>query len=112
MKIYYFAKINEDNFVEAVHSISEEFCTNENGEFSEDKAIEYLDNFFGDSRWIRTFKGDDEIIRYNSADPGYYYYEEYDAFIAPKPNGDYILAESFIWIPIDVTEFLESIEVV
>lgn len=109
--IYYFAKIGDDNFVTEVHSILDEFCTDENGDFSESMAIDYLNNFFGESRWIRTYKFNDEPIRYNSADPGSYYYEEFDAFIPARPEGDYVLTETFRWMPVDLTEFLESVEV-
>jgi hypothetical protein len=109
--IYYFASINDDSFVDAVHMISSEFCTDENNEFNESMAIDYLNNFHGNSTWIQTWFEQEDNKRYNFAGIGYYYYEEYDAFIPPKPGDDFILSENFSWVPIDVTEFMESLDI-
>ena len=107
--IYYFASVDENNFVNAVHMISHENCLDENNSFNENKAIEYLNNFHGQSRWIQTSK--DGSIRYNFAGIGSYYYEEYDAFIGPKPSDNAILTENFAWIVIDDAQFLEAINI-
>lgn len=107
--IYYYASVDSNNFVNAVHSISTDNCSDENGDLDEDKAIEYLNNFHGYSRWIRTCR--DGLIRYNYAGVGYYYYEEYDAFVPPKPEGDVLLNDSFNWTAVNLTNLIDSIEI-
>jgi hypothetical protein len=107
--LYYFASLDSENFVNAVHIIDEQNCLDENGQFNENIAINYLNNFHGESRWIRTEQ--DSNFRYHYAGIGYYYYEEYDAFVPPRPGDDYILSEEFTWTAIDVRQFLDSIEI-
>lgn len=109
MTIYYFASVNDDNFVDAVHLIDEEHCIDDDGQFNEEMACEYLNNFHGKSRWLRTCY--DGSIRYHYAGVGYYYYEEYDAFIPPRPTEDHILDDSFNWRTINLVDYLDSIDV-
>lgn len=106
--IYYFASINNDNFVDQVHIVGIENCLDENGEYDESIAIDFCNRTFGQSRWLRTCR--EGSIRYNYAGVGYYYYEEYDAFVQPRISNSAILTDTFNWSEIDLTDFLSTIE--
>jgi hypothetical protein len=87
----YFAELNNDNRVLRVIEISENKCLDENNNFSEELAMQYLDNTYYDAIWKQTYVNGH--IRKNFAYSGYEYSEELDAFIPPKPQSKWILNE-------------------
>lgn len=105
----HFAKISDDNIVEHVIVIDDEF---------ENDGSSYIKNILNlDGKWIQcsynsnggvhyledkiTPSGKDHL-RYNYPSEGYFYDEDNDAFIPPKPEGmdSWTLNnKSFLWEP-------------
>jgi hypothetical protein len=84
----HWAELDDNNIVTRV------LVTDNNDQRGDEGYQWLLDTFSG--RWVKTsYNG---RIRYNFAGPGYVYDEEADAFIAPKPDGDYVLdTDTFTW---------------
>lgn len=94
----HFAKLNENNEVEQVIVIHNNELLDDFGNESEQKGIEFCVNLFG-GRWIQTSYNSN--IRKNYAGVGFIYDSIRNAFISPKPNGDWILNEDTCqWNPI------------
>ena len=88
----HFAEINEDNIVVRV-------LVTDNNDPNGDEGYQWLiDNLGG--TWIKTsYNGN---IRKNFAGIGYSYDSVRDAFIPPKPEGEWILNEdTCIWEAVD-----------
>lgn len=84
----HFAKLDENNIVLEVNVVNNDVLT----EDEEASGIAFLTEWSGGySNWKQTsYNGN---IRKNYAGIGYTYDEERDAFIPPKPEGNWILNE-------------------
>lgn len=85
----HFAKLDENNIVLEVHSVSNQAIDPQNEESS---GIDFLVEWSGGhTNWKQT--SFNSTIRKNYAGVGYYYDEQRDAFIPPKPYPSWILNE-------------------
>lgn len=85
----HFAQIDENNIVTQVIVVHNNELL-DNGMESEVKGIEFCQSLFG-GNWVQTsYNGN---IRKNYAGIGYTYDVIRDAFIAPKPDGNFVLNE-------------------
>lgn len=95
----YYARIDNNNVVTYITSISDEKITDENGVEHEHWALSYLYESIPDSkkdRWIRT--STDNNLRKRFASIGSTYNQELDAFIPPKPFDSWSLnTETVSW---------------
>jgi len=86
----HFAKLDENNVVTTVVVVNNSELLVDGVEL-EAKGIEFLISLFGDSNWKQTsYNGN---FRKNYAGIGYTYDPQRDAFIPPKPDGNYVLDE-------------------
>jgi hypothetical protein len=77
----HFAKVGENNIVEAVIVVNNEVLLDSDGNESEGNGIDFCVATFG-GRWIQTsYNGN---FRGQFAGIGYYYDETLDQFIAPE----------------------------
>jgi len=94
MEKYYFARLNSDNIVIAFTPLVSSICTNSDGDYDEEMAINHLYSTIPDSEndlWIRGSK--DGSIRKNPSAISYTYDSSRDAFIAPRPFNSWTLNE-------------------
>jgi len=92
MKDRYFAKLDTNNIVVEVHSLSGNQCCDYLGVNSEDIGVGVLKRMYGsDTIWKLTSKKDD---RKNFARVGYSYNAELDAFVPPQPYASWTLNNS------------------
>ncbi len=106
----HFAQLDENNVVIQVIVISNEDTSDINGDEVEEIGIAFCKHIFGNNtRWKQTsYTG---RIRYNFAGIGYYYDEELDAFIPPKPYPSWILDKNItewkapVSMPIDENNY-------
>lgn len=85
----HFAELDENNVVKQVIVVHNNELL-DNGFESEAKGIAFCQSLFG-GNWKQTSYNNN--IRKNFAGIGYTYDEQRDAFIPPKPEGDWILNE-------------------
>lgn len=86
----HFAQLDENNKVLQVIVVHNAELLDESGNESEQKGIDFCVNLLG-GRWIQTsYNGN---IRKNYAGIDYIYDPIRDAFISPKPEGNWILNE-------------------
>ena len=79
----YFAELDDNNVVICVLAVPDS---------QEERGHDFLANELGlGGRWLQTSYNN--RIRKNYAGIGYTYDPDLDAFIAPKPEGDYVLDE-------------------
>jgi len=107
----YFAKLNSDNIVLAVHSVRDEDCINSEGIESEEVGIAFLQEIHGWTLWKKTSYNTREGKHYNSetgelssdqskafrknfAGIGSRYDPTLDAFIPPKLYDSWIIDET------------------
>jgi hypothetical protein len=86
----HFAQI-ENNIVTKVIVVKNEVITDENGNESEQKGIDFCSNLVGGTWKQTSYNGN---IRKNYASIGYTYDEVRDAFIEPKPYNSWLLDEA------------------
>lgn len=88
----HFAEINQANEVVRVVVVSDEMLLNEHGRESEAIGIAFCKSLFGaNTRWVQTsYTGKS---RKNYAGDGSTFDPVRDAFIPPKPPGDYWLLD-------------------
>lgn len=87
----YFAKLDNDNNVIAVHTINNDIITI-NGVESEQAGIDFLNELHGNAIWKQcSYNGN---IRKNYPSVGFVYDSSKDAFIPPKPFASWVLNES------------------
>ena len=86
----HFAELGLDNLVIRVIVVSNDELLDENHVEQEQKGIDLCRNLFGGT-WVQTsYNGK---IRKNFAGSGYTYDSTRDAFIPPKPSGEWLLNE-------------------
>ncbi len=85
----HFAQLDESNNVLQVIVVNNNELL-DNGIESEAKGIEFCQSLFG-GNWVQTSYNNN--FRKNYAGIGYYYDETRDAFIPPKPLGNWLLNE-------------------
>lgn len=96
----YYAKLDENNIVLAVHIISNEITTIDGIEL-EQRGVDFLTELYGYPLWKQTSYNTQagehaegkKAFRKNYAGIGFIYDEERDAFIPPKPFPSWILDE-------------------
>ena len=87
----HFAKLNKDNIVEQVIVVNNDECVIDGVE-QEIAGVNFCKSIFGDDTvWKQTSYNAN--IRKNFAGIGYYYNEQLDAFIPPKPFDSWTLTE-------------------
>jgi hypothetical protein len=92
----HFAKLNENNIVDQVVVINNEVLIGLDGVESEDKGIEFLNQTFGQSKWVQTSYNNNFRKQYASI--GYSYDSDNDVFISIKPYPSWLLNDSFDWV--------------
>jgi len=97
----HFAELGLDNLVIRVIVVSNDELLDENHVEQEQKGIDLCRNLFGGT-WVQTsYNGK---IRKNFAGSGYTYDSTRDAFIPPKPSGEWLLNEQTCqWEPVAPT---------
>jgi len=96
----HFAEIDENNIVKRVVVIgNEEVYDIENQTEVEQFGVNFCKKLFGqDTEWIQTSYNSN--FRYNFAGVNYFYDQDADAFIPPKPYNSWILnTETYTWDP-------------
>ncbi|MDA0630792.1 MAG: hypothetical protein O2981_05375 [Proteobacteria bacterium] len=94
----HFAKINEDNIVEAVVVVSNDDLLDAKGIEQEQQGIEVCNNVLGSGRWVQT--SFNASFRKTFAHPGYFYDQELDIFYNPTPpHPSWTLDENFDFQP-------------
>jgi hypothetical protein len=87
----HFAEINTNNFVLRVVVVNNNELLDENGVEQEHLGVAFCKKLFG-GNWIQTsYNGS---FRKNFAGVGYWYDPGLDAFIPPKPDGNWLLDEA------------------
>ena len=86
----HFAQIDENNVVTQVIVVSNDDCSDVNGNEVEEIGVAFCKKLLGaDTNWKQTSYNNNFRVRY--AGIGYAYNEELDAFVAPKPFESWIL---------------------
>lgn len=84
----HFAELDANNIVLRVVVVDNAMILDAQGQESEAIGIAYCQSLFGaDTRWVQTSYS--HSFRKNYTGIGYTYDSARDAFIAPKPEGDY-----------------------
>ncbi len=86
----HFAQLNDDNVVEQVIVVHNNELLDESGVESEQRGVGFCANLLG-GRWVQTSYNNK--FRKNYAGIGYTYDAVRDAFIPPKPEGDWTFNE-------------------
>lgn len=87
----HFAQLDDNNIVTQVIVVHNNELLDENGQESEAKGIAFCQSLLG-GNWIQTsYNGN---FRKNYAGQGFTYDVIRDAFIPPKPEGNWILDET------------------
>jgi hypothetical protein len=90
----YYAKINEDNMVVAIHTIHNNELLVDGVEV-ESKGVEFLVSLYGEANWKQTsYNGN---MRKNYAGIGYTYRSDIDAFVPPQPFASWTLNADAQW---------------
>ena len=94
----HYAQLDENNIVTQVIVVSNDDCTDANGNEVEEIGIAFCKKLLGeDTIWKKTSYNNNIRVRY--AGIGYSYNEELDAFIAPKPFPSWTLnPETADWV--------------
>ena len=88
----HYAQLDENNIVTQVIVVSNDDCTDANGNEVESIGVAFCQKLLGaETNWKKTSYNNSIRVRY--AGIGYSYNEELDAFIAPKPFASWILNE-------------------
>jgi len=89
----HFARLDQTNTVIQVHLVDNAWILDENGKESESVGISYLQELHNTSdRFVQTSYNNNFRVRY--AWIGYFYDENLDAFIPPKPYESWVLNEN------------------
>jgi hypothetical protein len=95
----HFTQLDQNNNVIYVCPIDDKKCLDKNGNISEEVGIKYCKSFYGQNTiWKQTCYDGSFRVRYAAI--GYFYSEELDAFLYPKPYLSWILnTETYEWDP-------------
>jgi hypothetical protein len=95
----HYAQLDENNIVTQVIVVSNDDCTDENGNENEEIGIAVCKQLLGaDTNWKKTSYNNNIRVRY--AGIGYSYNAELDAFISPQPFPSWTLnTETADWDP-------------
>ena len=86
----HFAQLTDENFVSQVIVVANEKCLDQNGNENEAIGALFCHQLLG-GRWIQTSYNSN--FRKNYAGINFFYDENKDAFIAPKPYESWLLNE-------------------
>jgi hypothetical protein len=88
----HYAQLDENNIVTQVIVVSNDDCTDANGNEVESIGVAFCQKLLGaETNWKQTSYNNSTRVRY--AGIGYSYNAELDAFIAPKPFASWVLNE-------------------
>jgi hypothetical protein len=88
----HYARLDENNIVTQVIVVSNDDCTDANGNEVESIGVAFCQKLLGaETNWKKTSYNNSIRVRY--AGIGYSYNAELDAFIAPKPFASWVLNE-------------------
>jgi hypothetical protein len=90
----YFAKLDENNIVTEVISVSDSDCLDSNGIEQEEIGVAFCQNLFGGT-WRQT--SFNRRIRKQFASIGFAYDSATDSFVPPKPYPSWVLDEDNVW---------------
>jgi hypothetical protein len=92
----YFARLDEDNIVQQLFYVKNS-DTSIDGVINENIGLAFCRSVFGsDTNWKQT--SHDPHFRFHFGDIGYSYDENYDAFIPPQPDPNWVLDyDTFTW---------------
>jgi hypothetical protein len=106
IQMAHFAQLNSDNVVINVLVVNDDYLKDENGNEVEELGAAHMNRVHGGT-WKQTSYNAN--IRVHYAGIGYSYDERLDAFVPPKPQGNWILNEETIeWEPHVNTSILNS----
>jgi hypothetical protein len=108
----HYAQLDENNIVTQVIVVSNDDCTDANGNEVESIGVAFCKKLLGaETNWKQTSYNNNIRVRY--AGIGYSYNEELDAFIAPKPFASWVLNEETAdWVsPVGAAPALTEAEV-
>jgi hypothetical protein len=93
----HFAKLDDNNIVKQVIVVNNNELLDDNGDESEQKGIDFCISLLG-GNWLQTsYSGS---FRKHFSGVGYFYDNDLDAFIPPKPYESWILDEdNASWMP-------------
>ena len=100
---YYFAKLDSNNNVTAVHIVAHDDCLDSDGSASEAVGINFLNNLYGTSdtykqTWKERKSGSQERLhRKKYAGVGMIYKPDIDAFIKQQPYPSWTLDNNGDW---------------
>lgn len=87
----HFAELDSNNIVLRVIVVDNSVLLNDNSEETESLGVQFCQNLYGGT-WVQTsYNGN---IRKNYAGIGYTYDSVRDAFLHPRPDGNYELNET------------------
>lgn len=90
----HFAELDDNNVVLRVTVVNNDVLKDKNGIEQEALGLEHLTHLGG--RWVQTSYNNN--FRKNYAGIGYSYDKDRDAFIPPKPEGNWVLnEETCLW---------------
>lgn len=92
----HFAKLDDNNFVLAVHVVNNDVITIDGAE-SEQAGIDFLTGLHGHDKWKQTSYNNK--IRKQYAGVGFTYNPDADVFIAPQPYPSWSLDQTYDWQP-------------
>lgn len=81
----HFAELDENNIVKNVIVLDNATLLDLDGNEIEQKGLDFLIEHYGHNKWVQT--SINKNFRKNYAGIGYFYDQERDAFIPPKPIG-------------------------
>jgi len=108
----HYAQLDENNIVTQVIVVSNDDCTDANGNEVESIGVAFCQKLLGaETNWKQTSYNNSIRVRY--AGIGYSYNAELDAFIAPKPFASWVLNEETAdWVsPVGAAPALTEAEV-
>lgn len=94
----HYAQLDENNIVTQVIVVSNDDCTDANGNEVEEIGIAFCKKLLGeDTNWKQTSYNNNIRVRY--AGIGYFYNEELDAFVTPQPFKSWVFdTETVDWV--------------
>ena len=94
----HYAQLDENNIVTQVIVVSNDDCTDANGNEVEEIGIAFCKKLLGeDTNWKQTSYNNNIRVRY--AGIGYSYNEELDAFVTPQPFESWVFdTETVDWV--------------
>ena len=92
----HFSKLNEDNIVETVVVVSNQVLIDDENNESEQQGIDFLKSIYGENTvWVQTSYNN--TFRKQFAGIDFFYDQDKDVFISPKPYPSWTLNSDNDW---------------